>query len=243
MPADALHAALDRLTTQGWPGVLTAGYGPERFARSRELAERWPLIRRAVGLHPEHLAELTEPQREQVFVQMEAELAHPSVVALGEIGLDKRYKLPMPLALQLTWFERGLLTATTHKLPVVLHIVGWHGHALDLLRRLGVPHGGAVHRWSGPLEMLKDFENLGLGISMSLEPRETPEKRQALAEQVRADRLLVETDWPFLRMDYAAAVEKMQEMAEKIAQWRQVPLDVLREQVEANARRLYHLEP
>ena len=243
-PPDRLHDALTRLVAAGWPGALTAGYGPERLARSRDLAEQWPMIRRAVGMHPEYLARLPdEATRMDAYAEMCAELAHPSVVALGEIGLDRRYKDLWPLPQQLAFFERGLQEAQARQLPVVLHLVGWYGHALDALRRVGVPAGGAVHRWSGPLELVPAFEALGLGIAMALEPREVLEKRRLLAQTIAADRLLLETDWPFLDLPYDAAVAQMTRLGEQIAEWRGEPAHALQFRVAENARRLYHLAP
>lgn len=243
-PTDRLLASLARLLAGGWPGALSAGYGPERLAKSRELSETCPQIRRAVGMHPEYLARCADDTaREAAFVAMVHELVHPSVVALGEIGLDRRYKDQWPLAAQITWLERGLHVARERRLPVVLHIVGWYGHALETLRRVGVVAGGAVHRWSGPVELVPQFAALGLGVAMALEPRESEPKRALLARAIPLDKLLLETDWPFLTLDYAQAVEQMDELASKVADWRGMDPAELRIAVEANARRLYALRP
>ncbi len=243
-PEPRLHAALQQLVTNGWPGALTAGYGPERLARSRALAEAWPQIRRAVGMHPEYLAKLPDDAtRQQAHVAMRAELAHPSVVALGEIGLDRRYKDVWPLAAQIAYLEAGLLDARAHELPVVLHLVGWYGHALAVLQRVGVPFGGAVHRWSGPLELVPAFEALGLGIAMALEPRENLANRALLAQRIAADKLLLETDWPFLDLPYDVAVDHLAALGAQVAAWRAEPVAALQIRVAENARRLYHLAP
>ena len=244
VPAPQLHDALQRLVDGGWPGTLTAGYGPERFEKSRQIAERWPLVRRAIGMHPEYLARLPDDHaREAARLAMCAELAHPSVVALGEIGLDQRYQKLWPLPAQLAYFEAGLREATLLRLPVVLHIVHWHGHALDLLRRVGVPFGGAVHRWSGPLELVPAYEALGLGIAMSLEPRENPDKRRRLAQTIAANRLLLESDWPFLSLSYDEAVAQMTQLGLQIADWRGESADDLQVRLAENARNLYHFAP
>ena len=97
----------------------------------------------------------------------------PGVVAVGEIGLDRRYRDVLPLEVQLAWFRRGLELARTRGLPVVLHLVGWHGHALELLRALPPP-GGVVHRWSGALELVT-LMSLGVSrnSSTALQPSHT----------------------------------------------------------------------
>ncbi len=243
-PPERVDASLRQLVAAGWPGALTAGYGPERFARSREIATAWPMVRRAVGLHPEYLARLPdETARQHALKALRSELDHPTVGALGEIGLDRRYKDVWPLDAQLAYLELGLQEAKARRLPVVLHIVGWYGHALDMLRRVGVPHGGAVHRWSGPVELVPAFEALGLGIAVALEPRENPEKRHALVRAISADKLLLETDWPFLELSYAEAVVQMSHLGTQLAAWRGEAVETLHIRLAENARRLYHLAP
>lgn len=238
-----LSAALRRLVDRGWQGALTAGYGPERFAASRELTAQWPQVRRAVGMHPEYLARrVDDGARQAAHAALEAELADPQVAAVGEIGLDKRYKAQWPLAEQLRYFRLGLRAARRRRLPVVLHIVGWYGHALTLLRAEGVPDGGAVHRWSGPLELVAAFEALGLGIALALEPRGSDEPRAHLARTVAADKLLLETDWPFLALGYDEAVADMAALGARVALWRGEPLGELAGRLNDNARRLYRLE-
>ena len=91
--------------------------------------------------------------------------------------------------------------------------------------------------------MLGDYQNLGLGIAMALEPRETPGKREILAKAIAADRLLLESDWPFLRMRYDDCVERMTQLGMQIADWRGVEPGALRDQLAANARDLYHFSP
>jgi TatD DNase family protein len=244
VPPHELHDSLQRLVDAGWPGTLTAGYGPERFEYSRQIAETWPMVRRAIGMHPEYLARLPDDHaRDAAQRAMCAELAHPSVVALGEIGLDQRFQKLWPLSAQLHYFEAGLREAAARRLPVVLHIVRWHGHALELLRRVGVPFGGAVHRWSGPLELVPAYEALGLGIAMSLEPHETVEKRQRLAQTIAPNRLLLETDWPFLHLHYDEAVAQMTQLGTTIADWRGDDPAGLQVRLAENARNLYHFAP
>jgi TatD DNase family protein len=243
-PRDRLDDSLRRLVAAGWRGALTAGYGPERFARSREVALDWPCVRRAIGMHPEYLARLSDDAaRTAAYAAMCEELDGPSVIALGEIGLDRRYKDVWPLADQLRYLEHGLRVAAERQLPVVLHLVGWYGHALALLQRVGVPHGGAVHRWSGPVELIPAFEALGLGISVALEPRFQPERRRAVIQTIAKDKLLLETDWPYLDLAYDAAVVKMSDLGAQVAAWRGETAEDLHNQLAENAHRLYHLAP
>ena len=239
-PADLL-AMLPAL--QGWLGAAIAGYGPERHAASRALCLGSPCLVRAVGLHPGWLAEQDPSAREAGWQALLAEIDTQGVVAVGEIGLDRRERERFSLDDQRFWFERGLRLAAAHGLPVVLHVVGWHGHALELLRRVGVAQGGVVHRYSGPAELVPAFEALGLHLGFALEPREHPERRAAVVRAVADGRIVVETDWPFLSHGYAEAVTEMGRLVERLAAWRGEDAVVFAQRLADNAAALYRLAP
>lgn len=235
----AMVAQLRWLAAHGWSGALIPGYWPDRFVTARELAAAMPLLVRAVGLHPEALAKAADDAaRELAWQGVLAELDAPRVRAIGEIGLDKRCKDSLTLPQQLDWFRRGLELARARGLPVVLHVVGWHGHALDLLRELPPP-GGVVHRWSGPLELVAGYQAVGLHISLSLEPRDSPARRQAVAAAIASERLLIETDWPFLELDYPDAVAAMAQLLADVAAWRGESTAELAPRLVAQARAVY----
>lgn len=229
------------MIAQGWQGAVTAGYGPERFEASRLLCQRFTQIHRAIALHPEWLARAPADTREAAWQQLLAELDRGRVAALGEIGLDRRYRDVLPLPEQISWLHRGLQLAVERQLPIVLHLVGWHGHALDALRQLPLAQGGVIHRYSGAVELVPHFAALGLHISLSLEPRQDLAKRAALARAIPFDRLLVETDWPFGELSYPQALEAMAAMTQQIADWHGVTLADLQIQLAKNAAKLYRI--
>lgn len=229
-------------------GTVVAGYGPERFVASRALVAARPgRIQRTLGLHPWWLADRNPLDREQgwrlLLAELELEPKLGCTVAVGEIGLDRQLKLRLPLDEQIAWFERGLRLAGEVGLPVVLHVVGWYGHALEVLRRVGAPHGGVVHRWSGPPELVPEFERVGLHVAFALEPRENPDKRRACVRAVSPERLQIETDWPFAGLTYPQAWVAMVNLLERMAQWREEPAEALAERLAANARTLYRIRP
>ena len=78
---------------------------------------------------------------------------------------------------------------------------------------------------------------------ISLEPRENLQKRQALARAIAPDKLLLESDWPFLELQYDEAVLQMTQLGMQIAQWRDEPVDELATRLAQNARNLYHFAP
>lgn len=239
-PAWSVEQILDELSNFGeLDGAMTAGYGPERFAASRAICAGDPRVERSLGLHPWWLAGQSPAQRDQGWRALLAELDRGPAVALGEIGLDKGLRTRLSLDEQLHWMERGLRLARDLELPVVLHIVGWYGRAMELLRRLGGPWPGVVHRWSGPVELVTDFAALGLHISLALEPRSDLVKRAELARAIPRERLLVESDWPFGELTYPQAAVATRKLAEQIAEWRNELPDDLLKVVRQNARSLY----
>lgn len=235
----ALLQSLQQLV--GWQGSLIAGYGPERFGASRKLCQASPQLVRAVGLHPYWLAD-HQAQRQQMddaWRLLQAELFADGVVAIGETGLDKTRRDLLDLDQQLVWFGRHLALARQHNLPLVLHVVGWHGHALALLQSMGGPWSGAVHRFSGSPEVAIAYQDLGLHVSLSLEPRESEAKRLAVVRSVAPDRLLLETDWPFLDLTYPQALQAMQVLLRRTADWLGEPAIDLAARLAHNARAAY----
>lgn len=226
-----------------WQGALTAGYGPERFAASRALCAAEPRIARSLGLHPWWLAEHTAVERALGWLELLAELQRGPAVAIGEIGLDKGLRDRLDLEEQIHWFERGLQLAAERELPVVLHIVGWYGRALEILRKVAPQWRGVVHRWSGPPELVGPYVALGLHLSLALEPRPNQAKRAVIARAVPLDRLLVESDWPFLQLDYPQALAATHQLLNEVAEWRGQDLALLQEAVYSNAQVVYRAAP
>ncbi len=211
--------AADLACAPGWLGSLSAGYGPERFAACRAVCANLPTVRRAVGLHPWWLAAHSEAERVAGWHQVEAELetAGNAIAAIGELGVDKNRKAQMPAGDQVRWMVKGLELARRRGLAVVLHVVGWHGHALQALREYGRPCRGVVHRFSGSSQVAEHYQALGLHLSLALEPRFDVSRRAAVARAIAPERLMVESDWPFLDLDYPAALDAVRALAADIA--------------------------
>ncbi len=238
-PTEAMVAGLQ--AAAGWLGAVTAGYGPQRFAASRTLCAAVPRLRRAIGLHPWWLAAHSELEREQGLAALMAELALGDAVALGELGLDKNRRDQMCADDQMRWMRRELTVARDLGLPLVLHVVGWHGHAAETLRQVSANWQGVVHRFSGPPQAVAAYAQLGLCVSLALESRPNPVKQAAAVREADADSLMIETDWPFLDCDYPAAVTHLRALAGQIGQWRgQDPAQIIARS-NANAARVFSL--
>ena len=149
----------------------------------------------ALGVHPHGAKAITEKDLETLA----ALAAQPRVVAIGEIGLDF-YRLRSPAAAQEVWFRRQLDLACTLKKPVIIHTREATENTLKILREYrGRLTGGIMHCFAGSLEEAHNFLDLGLHLSFSgtlTYPKAGPLRE--VAKEAPLDRLLVETDCPYL---------------------------------------------
>lgn len=188
-------ALISSLPGQGIAYALTCGSDTASSRASLELAERYPYLYAAAGIHPHEAAKAAQEDLD-VIREM---LRHPKAAALGEIGLDFYYDFS-PRQVQEKLLHQQLDLALEMGKPVVLHVREAHGAMMDLMRaRKGHLPGGVLHCFSGSAESAAVYENLGFYISFagSLTFKNAQKLRQA-AEAVSLDRVLVETDSPYL---------------------------------------------
>jgi TatD DNase family protein len=238
-----LDGVLDRAGAAGVTGIVTIGTDRETNPAAVALAERLASVHATVGIHPHDAAEATEADFEAI-----ERLARrsPKVVALGEMGLDFFRNLSPP-DVQETVFRRQLALARRLDKPVVIHCRDAHAEALAILagERAGEV-GGVMHCFSADVEVAKRC--LDLGLSISLAGPVTYKNARALPEVARfvpADRLVLETDCPFLpphphrgRRNEPAWVAIT---AARVAELRGVSPEALGETTTENALRLFRL--
>jgi TatD DNase family protein len=173
--------------------MLTVGTDVESSRRTAALAEQEGVVA-AVGVHPNSAGEFDD-----VAAGAVAELlAFDQVVAVGETGLDF-YRDACPEELQLEAFTAHIRLAKAHELALVIHTRSSAGRALDLLEDLGAPERLVFHCWSGTSEELSRALGLGAFISFAGNisfPSAEPLREEAA--KVPEDRILIETDSPFL---------------------------------------------
>lgn len=154
-----------------------------------------PDVRLVVGWHPHNASAGSEPLLER----LQALVTDPRVGALGELGLDFHYD-HSPRDEQRAWFRRHLTLAHEVGLPVEIHLREAHEEGIVLLEEVGVPAAGCViHCFTEGPELAGRF--LGLGCHISFAGPVTFKKADALRDAARLvplDRLLIETDCPFL---------------------------------------------
>ena len=185
---------LEELPKQGVCGVITAGADLKSSVAAVELAEKYPYIHSAVGVHPENITETLEPN----FVQELENLInnHKKIVAVGEIGLDYHFRQDNK-ELQKEVFIKQLELANKHNLPVLVHDREAHGDTMEILKKF-TPKG-IVHCFSGSVEMAREVVKLGmyLGVGGVV----TFKNAKNIVEVVREmplEVMVLETDAPYM---------------------------------------------
>lgn len=237
-----LPAVLERARAAGLSRILAVASSLESTLACIALAEQHPEIFATAGVHPHDAAAAQPGDLERI----EELAAHPRVVALGETGLDYHYDLS-PRALQREIFARTVALAGRTGKPLVVHLREALEDAVAILGpacRAGAR--GVIHCFTGDVDQARLWVDLGLHISFSgivTFPKSQP--IQAAAAAVPEDRLLLETDAPYLapvphrgRRNEPAHVVRT---AEVVARLRGVTAEHLLRRTAENAARLFGL--
>ncbi len=199
-----------------------------------------PSVGVLIGLHPHH-AKLWSPE---VEASIREHAVDPRTVGLGEMGLDYHFDYS-PREVQRKVFARQLELAHELKLPVCLHLREAHEDGFKILQEGGIPERGAVlHCFNLDYEVAAPFVELGCVVSFAgpLTFKKAEEVREA-AQQVPFNKLMVETDAPFMSPEPVRGTTCEPAFtaftAAKLAEVRGVSLNEIAEQTTACARRIY----
>lgn len=237
------RAVLERAFAAGVEWLLDVGADLASSQRAADLAGHEPRIRAAVGIHPHDAATVNRV----ALAELRALGQGQGVVAIGEIGLDY-YRDLSPRAQQREAFESQLALAQELGLPVIVHDREAHADTLAILRRAAQQPGaslrGVMHCFSGDLTLARAV--LGLGFYIGIAGPVTYPRNETLSEVARlvpANRLLIETDCPYLapqtcrgRRNEPAYVRFV---AERVAELRGLSPSELGEITSENAQALF----
>ncbi len=241
-----LARVIDRARQAGIARMMTVGVNKKTALRAVELAESHPGIYASVGFHPHDASQCSAAELD--FLTKLAQKTR--VTAWGEIGLDYN-RMYSPREDQERWFVRQLQIGAELKLPVIFHERDTNGRFLEILKTdFKNESAGVVHCFSGTAPELEYYLDLGLyiGITGILTLRARGADLRKMVTQIPANRMVVETDAPYL----TPAPEKyhtrrnepafVRSVLLKLAEVRGEDPDQLAQTVWDNTNRLYRID-
>ncbi|MGA2230260.1 MAG: TatD family hydrolase [Tepidisphaeraceae bacterium] len=234
-----LDDVMARAELAGVDRMVTIGTAAPDWQECLEIARRYPNVRCALGVHPNYCNEVEVGEIEG----LKPLLANPSVVAVGEMGLDYHYD-SVPKARQQDFFSAQLNIAVRTNRPVVIHSRKAIDDCLSVLKDFPVP-AAVFHCFTGTADEARRILDAGwlIGFTGVVTFKKTDELRQ-VAAFAPADRILVETDAPYLSPEPKRG-QKINEpslvvhTAAAVAKARGVTLDEIDRITSDNARQFY----
>jgi len=237
------HEVIERAKANGVHYIMNPGVDLESSKKAIELAEKYDGIYAAVGYHPHEAKSMDD-----TMLELLKSLAnHEKVRAIGEIGLDYHYD-HSPRKVQKEWFIKQVRLAKSLNLPVIIHDREANADTLTILKNeKAFDSGVLMHCYSGSKEMAEQYIDLGAYISLAgpvtFKNAKTP---KAVAEYVPLDRILIDTDAPYLtpepnrgKRNESAYVEYI---CNQIAQLKEISFEKVAEATTANAKKLFKIE-
>ena len=233
---------IERAFQGGLQGIICVGYDIESSEETLELAHRFPEIFAVVGVHPHDAKTLDQEGERRLF-----DLVRDSkVVAIGEIGLDF-YRDLSPRDVQRQAFRTQIRIAKELGKPIVIHDREAHQEVLQIIKeeKAGA-NGGVMHCYSGSWPMAIELMKLGFFISFA-GPLTFKNARKAVevASRIPLDRILIETDCPYLTPEpYRGRRNEpvhVREVAKKLAEIRGKSFEEVAYLTSRNAREIFRI--
>jgi len=244
---DDVAAVVERARGDGVTNVITVATSLASSRRCIVLSEEHAEVWAAVGIHPNEAAAAGASD----FSAVASLVGRPRVVALGETGLD-RYWNDTPFDLQQNYFRRHFALSAQTGLPVIIHQRDCPGQMLAFLKEMAREFGasgrlnGVMHSFTGDAAFAAACLELGLYISFAgiVTFKKAADLRE-VAKTIPADRILVETDAPFLspeplRGKHPNEPARVVHTARRLAETRGEDFGAFCEQTTRNARSLFH---
>lgn len=234
---------LSSMEENGIQTIVNVSSDKASIGRTLALTKQYPFIYGAVGIHPSDTGELVESDLSYIREASRQE----KVVAIGEIGLDYYWDTVEP-AVQKKWFEAQMELAREEKLPVIIHSRDAAKDTEDMMKALHAEEiGGVIHCYSYSKEMARTFLNMGFYIGIGgVVTFKNAKKLKEVAEYVPLDRIVLETDCPYLTpVPYRGKRNSslyIPYVAEEIAKIKGTTPEEIIEATRKNAITLYRME-
>ncbi len=221
--------------------VINSSYDINSSLGSIKLAEKYDYFYATVGVHPQDAGDVDTDYLER----LEYMSKHPKVIAMGEMGLDYYYEDSPPRDVQIKVFRKQLELANALLKPVVIHNRDSHKDMLEILKEYK-PHG-VMHCFSGSVEVATEVINLGMYIGLTgVVTFKNAKNAVAVARDIPIDRLLIETDCPYMAPEpyrgKRCDSSMLCEVAQKIAEIRGISADEVLRITAENTKRLYSIK-
>ncbi len=237
-----IEQVISRATASNVVKMINVGADLQSSIKAVSQTKEHDMIYSTVGFHPHGAKEVDESNYQTLIDLMKGD----KVLAVGEIGLDYHYDFS-PREIQKEVFNVQMEIAKMYKYPVVIHNRESHEDVYSVLNKFSGSVKGVMHCYSGSYEMAKRFLDLGYYISIAgpitfKNARKLPE----VVEKIPLDRLLIETDCPYLaptpyrgkRNEPAYVVE----VAKKISEIRNISLEKVASATMENSQRIFGFE-
>ena len=239
---DDRDVLLSGMKEAGVEYIVNVGASMASSERSIKLAEKYPFVYAAVGVHPDEVGELDEEK----FAKLREWTTHDKVKAVGEIGLDYYWDKEKH-DLQKHWFMRQMELASEVKLPMIVHSREAAKDTLDMvIAAKPLNLSGIIHCYSYSVEQAREYLNMGYYIGIGgVVTFKNAKKLKEVAEYTPLSQIVLETDCPYLaptpfrgkRNDSS----KIAYVAEELAAIKQVPVEEVIRITNENGRRLYNI--
>ena len=185
---------LNAMESKGVGTILNSGASWDSVTEVVELAEKYPFMYAAVGVHPDEVGALNDER----FEYMKAQCQKEKVVAVGEIGLDYYWDNESH-DVQQKWFIKQLELAREMDLPVIIHSRDAAADTLEIMKEHAQGLRGVIHCFSYSIELAREYVKMGFHIGIGgVVTFKNGRKLKEIAAEIPLDRILLETDCPYL---------------------------------------------
>lgn len=232
---------LNSMRENGVGTIVNVSASYESCERVVHMAQKYPFMYAAVGVHPDEVGSLDEEK----FARMKALLKEDKVAAVGEIGLDYYWDNESH-GLQKEWFIRQLDLAREQGLPVNIHSREAAQDTMEIMKEYGRGLGGVIHCYSYSKEMAKEYVKMGYYIGVGgVVTFKNGKRLKETVEAIPLASIVLETDCPYLAPEPYRGKRNnssyIKYAAEEIARLKGVSYEEVVSRTEENARKLYRV--